>query len=60
MLPDESGAWQWTDRFSYEPEVPDTPESIADAAITSWVAFGDSGGAEALRFATELPGPAGA
>jgi hypothetical protein len=55
MLPDESGAWQWTNRFSYEPDVRDTPESIADAAVTSWVAFGDSGGAKDLRFATTLP-----
>jgi hypothetical protein len=61
MLPDQSGSWQWTNRFSYEPDVPDIPESISDAAVTSWVAFGDSGGAEDLRFATKLPDdPAGA
>jgi len=56
MLYDErSGTWQWTDQFTVPEMFGDGPEGIADAAVTSWVAFGDSGGAEDLRFATELP-----
>ncbi len=50
--------WEWTTRFNYfdDLESPDdSPEGIANAAVTSWVAFGDSGGAEDLRFATRLP-----
>jgi hypothetical protein len=53
----EAGTWEWTDRFSYFDDWDsrdDSPEGIALAAVSSWVAFGDSGGAEDLRFATKL------
>jgi hypothetical protein len=51
----DSGSWEWTDRFDLPDEFGKGPEGIAAAAIQSWVAFGDSGGAEDLRFAIELP-----
>ena len=51
----KAGAWLWTDRFDCPDEFGDGPEGVAAAAVTSWIAFGDSGGAEALRFATAIP-----
>jgi len=51
----EAGAWQRTDRFVWPDEFGDRPEGIANAVVASWVAFGDSGGAEDIRFATRLP-----
>jgi hypothetical protein len=52
----EFGTWEWTDRFNGLDEPGDgSPECIAGATVASWVAFGDSGGAEDLRFATRLP-----
>jgi len=50
----EARAWEWTDRFTWPEEFGEGPEGIA-AAAQSWLAFGDSGGAEDLRLATELP-----
>jgi hypothetical protein len=50
-----SCSWNWTDRFTWPEEFGEGPEGIAAAAIQSWLAFGDSGGAEDLRFATNLP-----
>lgn len=50
-----SGSWEWTDRFNLPDEFGKGPEGVAVAAIQSWVAFGDSGGAEDLRFAIDLP-----
>jgi hypothetical protein len=57
----ESCSWGWTDRFTWPAEFGEGPEGIAAAAVQSWLAFGDSGGAEDLRFASELPtdGPSG-
>jgi hypothetical protein len=55
MLPNyETGKWEWTNRFSGMNGDDDTPRSIAEMAVLSWVAFGDSGGAEHLRFGTQL------
>jgi hypothetical protein len=50
----DTSSWEWTDRFNW-PEFGEGPEDIAAAAVQSWLAFGDSGGAEDLRFARELP-----
>jgi hypothetical protein len=55
LYDDASGAWQWTDRFTCPEEFGNGPEGITEAAVSSWVAFGDSGSAEDLRFATRLP-----
>jgi hypothetical protein len=52
---DRSESWEWTTRFTWPEEFGEGPEGIAAAAVQSWLAFGDSGGAEDLRFATELP-----
>ena len=49
LFDDERGEWEWTDRFDSE------AGEMAGYAVTSWVAFGDSGGAEDLRFAKALP-----
>jgi len=51
----EARTWEWTDRFTWPEEFGEGPEGIAAAAVRSWLAFGDSGGAEDLRLATELP-----
>jgi hypothetical protein len=51
----ESSSWEWTNRFTWPDEFGEGPEGIAAAAVQSWLAFGDSGRAEDLRFATELP-----
>jgi len=54
----EASAWEWTDRFTWPEEFGgfgDGPEGIAAGAVQSWLAYGDSGGAEDLRLATELP-----
>jgi hypothetical protein len=51
----DSDSWEWTDRFNLPDDFGIGPEGVAAAAIQSWVAFGDSGGAEDLRFAIELP-----
>jgi len=51
----ENQRWTWTDRFNGWEGNDDSPEGIAEAAVDSWAAFGDSGGAEGLRFATALP-----
>jgi hypothetical protein len=50
-----SGSWGWTDRFICPDEFGEGPEDIGAAVVQSWLAFGDSGGAEDLRFVTELP-----
>jgi hypothetical protein len=56
MLPNyETGKWEWTNRFNGENGDDDSPRSIAETAVLSWCAFGDSGGAEHLRFGTQLP-----
>ena len=56
MLPnDDTGVWEWTERFHGVEDYNDTPLGIAEGAIASWVAFGNSGGAEDLRFGTVLP-----
>ena len=56
MLPNyETGKWEWTDRFNGFEEPDDTPIGIASTAVFSWCANGDSGGAEHLRFGTQLP-----
>jgi hypothetical protein len=56
MLPNyETGKWEWTNRFSGENGDDDTPRSVAEMAVLSWCAFGDSGGAEHVRFGTRLP-----
>lgn len=56
MLPNEgTGVWEWTERFNGYEGGDDTPLGIGEGAIGSWVAFGDSGGAEDLRFGTALP-----
>jgi len=55
MFPNyETGTWEWTDRFNGFEGDDNSPGSIADAALQSWDAFGDSGGAEHLRFGTQL------
>jgi len=55
LYDNSSGTWQWTDQFTWPDEFGDGPEGTAAAAVLSWVAFGDSGGATDLRIATELP-----
>lgn len=56
MLPNyEKGKWEWTSIFNGESGDNDSPKSIGDMAILSWVGWGDSGGAEHLRFGTRLP-----
>jgi hypothetical protein len=45
----ESSTWEWTDRFTLPDLFSESPEGIAAAAVASWLAFGDSGGAEDLR-----------
>ncbi|MGJ5077084.1 hypothetical protein [Bradyrhizobium oligotrophicum] len=56
MLPNyETRRWEWTTRFNGETGDDDTPLTVAKAAIFSACAFGDSGGAEHLRFGTRLP-----
>ncbi|WP_139017304.1 hypothetical protein [Bradyrhizobium sp. STM 3809] len=55
MLPNyRTRTWEWTDRFIGE-DGEDDPESVAAMVIFSWCAYGDSGGAEHLRFGTRLP-----
>jgi hypothetical protein len=56
MLPNyEAGRWEWTNRFNGESGHDEAPLTAAKTAIFSWCAFGDSGGAEHLRFGTRLP-----
>ena len=56
MLPNfETGKWEWTNRFNGEDGGDDTPLVVAARAIWTWCAYGDSGGAQQLRFGTRLP-----
>ena len=58
LYDNESNSWQWTDRFSCLSGFGEGPAGVAEAIVVSWQAFGDSGGAKDLWFATRLPTPA--
>ena len=49
-----TGEWEWTEHFNGETGE-DDPMIVGGALIGTWAAYGDSGGAEHVRFSASLP-----